>query len=318
MPRKRYGRKRTAHNVAPSQSAASTSVLKTSCEAHLASTLGENFAEICWCLSDRDMIQLATAAKVLKASLVDAGKHFRASSELLFHDSLDAGGIWCFLPAQEVATYLRGIAPLSVTVENNVSIRQCSRYPPFLARRIHSSLLNMCRSVGESIDPMVLTLASFSFLQVDIQACLHLQAEPLVRFYSVDVVSLPFCNLKLHMTSEVSDLQDMELGINDREVPMVELSLDLDSDKRSQWPEARDRGEYAIMARALPYIGTERQFDIRRTEKIAINGARFASSRPRELSEDCWIYHALGQGRPLLFFVAVWRAEPGSSFEDFL
>ena len=120
------------------------------------------------------------------------------------------------------------------------------------------------------------------------------------------------------MTLEVSDLQDMELGINDREVQRVELNLDLDSDKRSQWPEARDRGDYAIMARALPYIGTERQFDIRRTEKIAITGARFASSRPRELSEDCWIYEALRQGRPLFFFVAVWRAEPGSSFEDFL
>ena len=165
---------------------------------------------------------------------------------------------------------------------------------------------------------MVLTLASFSFEQADIEACLNLQAEPQARHYSVDVVSLPSYNLQLHMTLEVSDFQAMELGINDREVPRVELNLDLESDKRSQWPEARDRGEYAIMARALPYIGTDRQFDIRRTEKIAINGARFASSRPRELSEDCWIYHALGQGRPLLFFVAVWRAEPGSSFEDFL
>ena len=108
------------------------------------------------------------------------------------------------------------------------------------------------------------------------------------------------------------------LGANDLEVPRVELNLDLDSDVRSQWPLARERGEYAIMARALPHIGTDHQVDIRLTQSICANGAGSGASRPREVSEKCWTYNALRNGHPLFFFLAVWKAAPGSNLEDFL
>ena len=167
--------------------------------------------------------------------------------------------------------------------------------------------MSMSRSFGESIDPVVFTLAAFCFEEADVEACLHMQAEPQVRHFAAGVVRLPSCNLKLRMTLEVSDLQDIALGGNDIEVPRVELNLDLDSDVRSQWPLARERGEYAIMARALPHIGTDRQVDIRLTQSIGANGAGYGASRPREVSEKCWTYNALRNGHPLFFFLAVWK-----------
>ena len=138
-----------------------------------------------------------------------------------------------------------------------------------------------------------------------------------MKKFSMEAVSLPLCNLKMHMTLEVSDLQDMDLGASARGDPRVELDLHLDSDMQSHWPLARDRGEYTIIARALPHIGTERQVDIRGTVSFAANGAQFSSSRPYKASENCWTYHALRHGSPLIFFVAIWRAEPGSDLEHF-
>ena len=119
------------------------------------------------------------------------------------------------------------------------------------------------------------------------------------------------------MTLAVSDLQEMELGACASGGPRVELDFHLDSDMRRHWPPARDRGEYTIMARALPYIGTEGQVDIRRNVSFAANGAQLTSSRPYKVSENCWTYHALRHGNPLIFFVAISRAEPGSDLEHF-
>ena len=137
MIRRRYRHKATARSVPPEHRTSSRSVLIASCEAHLVLTPGDILAEICWCLSHCDATQVAAATKVLKAALVDAGRQLRAGSELLLHESLVTGGLWCCLLRQEVATYLRAIAPLSVAAENNISIHQPSRCPPLLARRIH-------------------------------------------------------------------------------------------------------------------------------------------------------------------------------------
>ena len=148
---------------------------------------------------------------------------------------------------------------------------------------------------------MWLTFVSFRFKQADIEACLLMQAEPQVTHFSVDVVSLPLSNLKLYMTLEA--VHNLKL-----------LDLRLDSNKRHS---RRDRGEYAIIARALPHIGTERQVDIRGAAIIAANGAQLGSSRPYEVSEHCWVYHQLRYGLPLFFFVAIWRTDPGPNFLDF-
>ena len=114
------------------------------------------------------------------------------------------------------------------------------------------------------------------------------------------------------MTLEVSDLQDIVPGATDARVV---LDLRLESYKRHS---RRDRGEYAIIARALPHIGTERQVDIRRVEHIFANGGKSCTSRPREVSENCWTYNSFRNGHPLFFFVGVWKAAPGSNLEDFL
>ena len=290
---------------------------KNSSEMHFAPTLGEIFSEVCWCLSDRDVLHLAASARVFESKVANVGVHLRDRSELLLHDRSGIGGPWCSLSFQEVAAYLRAIAPLSITTASNVSIHQRSRCPPLFARRIHSSLLSMLRSFGESADPMVLTLASFRFDRVDIEDCLHMRAEPQVQHFSVDAVILPSCSLKLHMTLEVSDLQDMELGTRARARPRVELNFNLDSGILSPHHVARDRGAYTVMARSLRHIGTERQVELRSTASIAANGAQFGSSKPYELSENCWAHHALRHGNPLFFFVVIWKTEPGSSFEHF-
>ena len=317
MMRRRDRRETLARSVPPAQKAASKSGLQNCCRIYLAPTLSEIFAEICWCLSDRDAVHVVAASKVLKSKLADAGKHLRYRSELLLHDSLGTSGLWCSLPFQEAAAYLRAISPLSVATASNVSIHQCSRCPPLFARRVHSSLDSLRHSSGESTDPMVLSLVSFRFRRADIEACLHMQAEPQASHFSLTLVNLPSCNLELRMTLEVSDLQEMELGACASGGPRVKLNLHLDRGRRSHWPLARDRGEYAIMARALPHIGTERQVDIRGTVSFAANGAQFSSSRPYKVSENCWTYHALRHGNPLIFFVAISRAEPVSDLEHF-
>ena len=124
MIRRRYRHKETARSVQPEHRTSSRSVLIASCEAHLVLTPGDIFAEICWCLSHCDATQVAAATKVLKAALVDAGRQLRARSELLLHGSFVTGGLWCCLPRQEVATYLRAIVPLQAAL-------RCARYAPF-------------------------------------------------------------------------------------------------------------------------------------------------------------------------------------------
>ena len=113
--------------------------MKKHCEAHLTQTFGDIFAAICWCLNDRDLVQVATVTKAMQAKLVYVGNYFSGRSELLLHEDSNNGVVWCNLSAQEVATYLRAIAPLSATVENIVSIRQRSICPPLLARRMPCS-----------------------------------------------------------------------------------------------------------------------------------------------------------------------------------
>ena len=156
----------------PEQSSSSGRILQTLFETHLLSIEEDTFAEICWCLNDLDVLPVAAAARPLKVKLVDAGRRLRQRPAFLLREISGTGGLWCHLHAPGVAKYLWDIAPLSVSMTNNFSILQCSVCPPLSARRIHSSLLSMCRSFGESTDPMVLTLASFRFEQADIGACL--------------------------------------------------------------------------------------------------------------------------------------------------
>ena len=172
--------------------------------------------------------------------------------------------------------------------------------------------MSMSRSFGESIDPVVFTLAAFCFEEADVEACLHMQADPQVRHFAAGVVRLPSCNLKLHMTLEVSDLQDIVPGATDARVV---LDLRLESYKRHS---RRDRGEYAIIARALPHIGTERQVDIRLTQSVFANGAQSGESQPYYVSDNCWTHSSLRNCDPLFFFIAIWKADLGYCFNDFL
>ena len=308
---RRLRRKTAPRNSAPEQSSSSGTTLQILPETYLLSIAEDIFPEICWCLSDIDVLPVSAAAKPFTVKLLDAGRRLRERPALVQCELSTPRAIWCFVPGCWVASYFRALAPLSVNMTNGTPICTLSLCPPLSTRRIHSSLLSLCRSFGKTNDPM-LTFVPFGFKQADIEACLLMQAEPQVTHFSVDVVSLPSSNLKLYMTLEVSDLQDIVPGATDARVV---LELRLESYKRHS---RRDRGEYAIIARALPHIGTERQVDIRLTQSVFGNGAQSGESQPYHVSENCWTHSSLRNCDPLFFFIAIWRADPGYCLNDFL
>ena len=299
---RRLRRKTAPRNSPPEQSSSSGTTLQILPETYLLSIAEDIFPEICWCLSDIDVLPVSAAAKPFTVKLLDAGRRLRERPALVQCELSTPRAIWSYLPGFWVAKILRALAPMSVSMTYGIPICVLSLCPPLSARRIHFSLVSLCRSFGRTNDPMWLTFVSFRFKQADIEACLLMQAEAQVTHFSVDVVSLPLSNLKLYMTLEA--VHNLKL-----------LDLRLDSNKRHS---RRDRGEYAIIARALPHIGTERQVDIRLTQSVFANGANSGESHPHCMSEKCWTHSSLRNCDPLLFFIAIWKADPGYCFNDFL
>ena len=96
-------------------------------ETHLLTIRGDAFAEVCWCLSDRDASSVAASAKVLKIELGDASRRLRRRSAMDLHHSTGTGGLRCNLPSSEVAQYLKAISShLSLHSESSASIDQRS------------------------------------------------------------------------------------------------------------------------------------------------------------------------------------------------